>query len=628
MSAFLPFVIAGITAGSLYGLAAAGLVLTYKTSGIFNFAHGALAASAAYVFYELHQQHGLAWPVALVLSVLVFAPLVGVVLHLLADRLLEADVATRIVATVGLLLAISGLATRLYGVIPLDSRAFFPTTTFTVAGTGVSWDQVITVVISLVAVGALLAFLRTRLGTEMRAVVDNAELVDLIGSSPAVIRLSSWVIGSCFAALSGVLLAPRVGLEATILTLLVVQAFGAAAVGRFQNLGATYAAGIGIGVLAALSTKYVASQPRLGGLPPSIPFIVLFVVLLASGRRTVEKKQPPRPRLRSLALPAPARAALAAGAALAVALIPRLVGVKLPVYTNAAIYVTIFTSLALLVNVSRQVSLCHATFVAIGATTFSHLTHGAGLGWFAALFLTGLAVVPIGAVVAIPAIRLSGLYLALATFGFGILVERLVYPLGVMFGSSGNRVAPRPGVLGLHGDKGFFYLCAAVAILAIVLSLAVGRSRLGRLLGALADSPVALTTIGTATNVTRVLVFCISAFLAGVGGALLAALTGTVNGTGLNAFLSLTLLAVLTISGRSLVVAPVVASALFVVLPAYNTSPNMAAYQQIAFGLAALGVCAFGPAALRWFDRASDASMVRRTLSPVASRTAATEATA
>src|ERR1700719_3185800 len=104
MSDLVPFVIAGIVAGSLYGLAAAGLVLTYKTSGVFNFAHGAIGAGAAYLFYELRDLHHLpAWLAALV-SVGIAAPLFGLAVSFLAARLAEASTAKRVVATVGLLL--------------------------------------------------------------------------------------------------------------------------------------------------------------------------------------------------------------------------------------------------------------------------------------------------------------------------------------------------------------------------------------------------------------------------------------------------------------------------------------------------------------------------------------------
>src|SRR5205085_10191809 len=111
----LPFVVVGLTAGSLYGLAAVGLVLTYRTSSIFNFAHGAIAAGATYIFYSFWVDVGLAWPIAAVVAVFVAAPLLGLVLELMARALQNAGATAKIVATVGLQVAITGLIIARYG---------------------------------------------------------------------------------------------------------------------------------------------------------------------------------------------------------------------------------------------------------------------------------------------------------------------------------------------------------------------------------------------------------------------------------------------------------------------------------------------------------------------------------
>ena len=81
MSALVPFLVIGITTGSLYGLAGVGLVLTYRTSGIFNFAHGALAAAAAYLFFTLHFTWHWPWPLAAVVAIGVFGAVTGVILE-------------------------------------------------------------------------------------------------------------------------------------------------------------------------------------------------------------------------------------------------------------------------------------------------------------------------------------------------------------------------------------------------------------------------------------------------------------------------------------------------------------------------------------------------------------------
>ena len=119
----------------------------------------------------------------------------------------------------------------------------------------------------------------------MRAVVDDPDLLDIQGTSPSRVRRISWIIGSTFAALSGVLIVPLIGLEPIALTFLVVQAFGAAAIGFFASIPLAYLGGIVIGIVADVSKKYVLDVDWLGGLPASLPFLILFVVLLLTPRR-------------------------------------------------------------------------------------------------------------------------------------------------------------------------------------------------------------------------------------------------------------------------------------------------------------------------------------------------------
>ena len=118
MNEYLPFIVIGLATGAAYGLAGMGLVLTYKTSGIFNFGYGAVAALIAFCFYLLHVDHGVPWPIAAAISVFVFAPLVGLVLELLARSLEDASETIKVVATVGLILIVSSLGLLWHSVNP------------------------------------------------------------------------------------------------------------------------------------------------------------------------------------------------------------------------------------------------------------------------------------------------------------------------------------------------------------------------------------------------------------------------------------------------------------------------------------------------------------------------------
>src|SRR5262249_25706321 len=137
------------------------------------------------------------------------------------------------------------------------------------------------------ALGAFLA--RSRIGAAMRAVVDDPDLLELTGFDATAVRRAAWVLGGAIAVLSGILIAPTVGLNPLLLSFLVVQAFGAAAVGRFRSLPGTFAGGLVLGVLEALGQRYTTNYPALLGLPASAPFVVLVVALLVFRRGSLPR---------------------------------------------------------------------------------------------------------------------------------------------------------------------------------------------------------------------------------------------------------------------------------------------------------------------------------------------------
>jgi ABC-type branched-subunit amino acid transport system permease subunit len=204
--------------------------------------------------------------------------------------------------------------------------------------------------------------------------------------------------------------------------------------------------------------------------------------------------------------------------------------------------------------------------------------------------LAGLVAVPVGALLALPAIRLSGLYLALATFGFGVLLQRLVYLTALMFGAKTSLTANRPALGGLHlgGDKAFYFVCVAVVAAGVGLVYLLTHTRLGRLLRALADSPTALTTLGAEVNLIRTLVFCVSAALAAVSGALYASFIGSFGPNSFDALLSLILVVVLAISGPGELSAPIIAAVAYILVPSYVQSSDLNEWLPVLFGVSAV----------------------------------------
>jgi ABC-type branched-subunit amino acid transport system permease subunit len=223
-------------------------------------------------------------------------------------------------------------------------------------------------------------------------------------------------------------------------------------------------------------------------------------------------------------------------------------------------------------------------FAAIGGAAVGRLLDH-GLPWGLAVLVAALIAVPVGAVVAIPAIRLSGLYLGLATLGFGILLAQYMYSKSFFFGTRGH-ATHRPA--GLGGDTQYYYLVLAICAAALIGVGVLEQSRLGRLLRGLADSPVALSTLGAGVNITRTLVFCVSAALAALSGALGACVFSSVSADSYNYVNSLLILAVLSLAGPGTLSAAVIAPVISVIPLVYFDGAKTALWFQLAFGVAAV----------------------------------------
>ncbi len=591
----LPFIVIGVTTGAVYGLAGTGLVLTYKTSGIFNFAYGSISAIAVFGFYYLHTEHNWPWPLAGLLILAVLSPIEGLLLELFARSLENVNATLKVVATVGLLLVVLGLGALWFGNNLNSFPPFLPTSTVRFLGVNVQWQQIILLIVSVIATAVLYYFFRfVRMGAAMRGVVDNPDLLSMTGTNPIRVRRWAWIIGTVFASLAGLLLAPSLSLDALVITLLVVQAFGAAAIGYFSNLPLTFAGGIAIGVVAAVSTKYVVSISWLSGLPASLPFIVLFIVLVVTpraklvDRRVVAARAVHKPWEAPLGI----RLITFSGLILFLCFVPEFAGARLSVWSNFLVAAILFLSVGLLVRTAGQISLCQYAFAAIGAASFSHFTGSYHIPWLAALLLASLLAIPVGALIAIPAIRLSGVFLALATLGFGIFLEQMMYTTTLMFGPLEDGIpAPRPhvsfGSWHLWSDTGFYYVLLICAVLSVALILAIQRGRMGRLLSGLSDSPIALETHGAATNVIRVLIFSISAGLAAFSGALTASFFRFSVGGSYASFQSLILVAIIVISVGGAPWYGIIAALGYVAIPGYVSIPNINTYLEILFGVGA-----------------------------------------
>ncbi|MBV8385264.1 MAG: branched-chain amino acid ABC transporter permease, partial [Acidimicrobiia bacterium] len=197
MTTFLAFTVVGVVVGCIYALSATGLVVTYITSGIFNFAHGAVGMIAAFMYWRLTVQEG--WPalLALLFILFVFAPLLGVLIDLLIMRNLhQASEEVRVIVTVALMLFLLGVGQWIWDPgVPRTIPRFFNADHVQLFSVNVSYHQIIVVLAALaVAVFLRLFLFRTRIGVALRATVDAPELASYFGAAPGRVRLLGWAM--------------------------------------------------------------------------------------------------------------------------------------------------------------------------------------------------------------------------------------------------------------------------------------------------------------------------------------------------------------------------------------------------------------------------------------------------
>lgn len=525
MELFFATTVFGLYIGSAYAIAASGLVLTYTTTRVFNLAHGAVSMLMAYLYWQLKVDAGLPTWLALLLVVFVIAPLFGLLLDRIMGNLGDAPVSVSLVVTVALFLALIGIATQFWP--STENRAveyFFGYDAVTVFGVAVGYHYLITILVSGLVAGALWFLLnRTLVGTAMRAAVDNRELLELFGAEARRISMFSWALGSMLAALGGVLLVAYTGLNYYSLTFLVVAAFAAAMLGQLKSLPLTYLGALALGLGSSYIQNYLTVSPYVQvGVQSALPTFLLFAILVLV----------PQVRLRVGQVKGIMAARVPSGqqslvSAVAVFLVGVVVVVTLGETPTAKLGLAIafgivMLSMVLLTGYGGYLSLAQFSFVGIGAATVAKADTTSPMAVVLAVVVAAAA----GALVALPVLRLTGLYLALATLAFGQLMDKLVFNADFMFGQNGSLPVRRMALLGdlLDNDKVYVLLLLAIFLLLGMALLTIRRGPVGRLLIALRDSPQACGTLGLNQRWFRVILFSASAGIAGLAGALIAGL--------------------------------------------------------------------------------------------------------
>ncbi len=570
MSAFLSYTVIGIFTGAAYAIAASGLVLTYSTTRVFNIAHGAVGMVFAFVYWDFSQKQGLPVWLSLFLVLGILAPLTGVLLQRFVVRGLgTAPVGVTLIVTVGILVGMIGIAQQIWKPAARTIPEFFPGKLYTFGSVSITPQQIITIIISVLVAGALYVLLaRTRVGTAMRASVDNAELLSLYGGRSDIVAALAWAVGTSLAALAGILLAPTLGLEFFQLTLVVISAYAAAMLGKLTNLPMTYVGAMALGLGQSYVVGYLQNIPfgdKLTGLPPVVPTVFLFAILVLLPQAPLRIGQVKG--LVSAPVPTMTKSTIwgIGLVAFMILLVSGLADSTLINVGTAVAFGILMLSLVLLTGYGGFVSLAQFAFAGVGAVVYCQIEQPNLFGLGVSVVVAGL----VGAIVAIPVLRLTGLYLALATLAFGQLMDKLVFTSALAFEFDNPLKAERLTILGYKFDSypSYVSLMTVFFVLVALVVVAVRRGRLGRILIAMRDSQAACGTLGLDMRWFRVGVFAGSAAIAGLAGALLAGLRLDITANEFIFFKSLLLLLIAGVWGVTSVTGAAIGGFFMMYLP-------------------------------------------------------------
>jgi len=557
-------------------------VLIYRGSGVVNFAQGAFAMIGAFLYYratgDRNWSPALAWLVALGVPALL-----GVLTHVLVmSRLRYASSLVRVVATLAVFFLALAVANQVWGEQGTPVRSPLPISPreFLGAGNGIPEDRLWLIAIAVIVTAVLWALFKwTRFGHSTDAAAENPIAAAALGFSPDRIAMVNWALGGALAAAGGVLIAPILFLSVPALAFTVLRGLAAALVGSFRSFWWTLAGAFGIGVVESTLSRYIENKGVFGPLVAddglllgkftsasvyrSFAFLLIVVVMVIGGRSL-----PLRSALLDR-LPAVGNGRVyvigagvaVAGAATFLLLAPN--DWTLPLTISLATGI-VCLSLVVVTGFVGQLSLAQMALAGFGAWATGRLATTFGWPFVPAVIAGALAAIPVGALVALPALRTRGVNLAVLTFGFSVLISEMVLGNSALTGGfDGTRPDP-PTVFGIEVDSlrhpGRYGLVVLVALTTMSLLVAnLRRGRAGRRLLAVRGNERAAAALGVSVSGAKLYGFSLAAGIAGLGGALLAFRSVSVNYVPFTGFASIQVLVISVIGGIGYVIGPLFA---------------------------------------------------------------------
>jgi branched-chain amino acid transport system permease protein len=268
----------------------------------------------------------------------------------------------------------------------------------------------------------------------------------------------------------------------------------------------------------------------------------------------------------------PARAVLYAALLAAIVALPYVAGeFRVTQFSYVGVFAIALIGLSILTGITGQISLGHGGFMAIGAYVTGILATKYGVPELATIPLGGLLAGIVGFLFGFPALRLAGVYLALATFALAVIVPSVAIAMGEFTGGTAGILLdlPTSPVGALTPDKWLYYVTWAIAVALFVGAVLFVNGKRGRALRAVRDNELAATSSGISLSRYKTLAFGVSAFYAGVAGSLYAILNFIVTPGTFPVTLSILLLAGLVVGGATSLVGVIVGAIFVEFIPLY-----------------------------------------------------------
>ena len=589
MSQYVLFALVGLGTGAIYAALGVGLVVTFKGTGIINFAGGAMGMWSAYVYDEMRRNGDLTLPVVVIphkihlASRVAFTPAlllalassagIGLLAHFLVFRpLRKAPALAKVVASVGLMITLQALVVINFDSTPRRVEPILPNRTFELAGISIPRDRLWLTLIAVLMGAALWAYFRfTRLGLATRAAAENERAASLARFSPQFLAATTWLISSTVVGLLFILASPSTGLNAVGFTLVVVPALACALVGRLTYIGVVIAAGLALGAIQSeatlLGTKTWWPMWAKTGIGDAVPFLVVIGVLFLSGRSLPSRGSVEADPLPEVVLPRNRPKVVVPVALLGLILLIVTKGSYRFGLITSMIVAIIALSLVLLTGFIGQISLAQAAFAGSAGFAVSKLASDAHIAFPISTVMAVVLATILGVVAGLPALRIRGAQLAVVTLALAVALERFVFRNPNFTKLSGNLI-PDPKVFGLdlsvRSSSSIARLPFGIMVLAVLVavSLAVGnlaRGSTGRRFLAVRSNERAAASLGIDVSMTKLTGFAIASALAGLGGTLIGYSRGQLSADSFGALVGVSFLAFAYLGGITSIAGALVA---------------------------------------------------------------------